>query len=110
MERLSPEKQKLLEQRKRVFTRRKKMNRTRRGPSSAAAMLVAALALTIFGGCRTQQKKPEPVSAATVETQADGIHFKTRQAEFVLTTSGGLLGRLKSGTQWLTLDEASPSS
>jgi hypothetical protein len=45
-----------------------------------------------------------------VETQADGIHLKTGQAEFVLSASGSLSGRLKSSAQGLTLDEASPSS
>ena len=45
-----------------------------------------------------------------VETRDDGIHLKTGQAEFVLTTTGSLVGRFKNGTQWLTLDEAAPGS
>jgi alpha-galactosidase len=86
-----------------------KMNWDRRRPNSAIAHVLATAAL-VFGGCKTHDKKLEPVSAVAVEPQADGIHLRTRQAEFVLTTSGRLLGRLKSGTQWLTLDESSPSS
>jgi alpha-galactosidase len=86
------------------------MNRTRRGPRNAAASVVAIVALTIAGGCKTKEKKPEPVSAVNVVTQADGIHLKTGQAEFVLTTTGSVLARFYSGTQWLSLDEAEPGS
>src|ERR1700728_2159894 len=86
------------------------MNRAFQGSSSAVASIIAAVVLAIFGGCKTQQKKSEPVSAVTVETQADGIHLKTGQAEFVLAANGNLSGRFKNGAQWLTLDEASPGS
>ena len=86
------------------------MNRTRRGPRNAVASVIATVVLTVFGGCKTKEKKPEPVSAVHVETQADGMHLKTGQAEFVLTTAGSVLGRFYSGTQWLTLDEAEPGS
>src|ERR1700722_14817563 len=90
--------------------RRKTMNWARRGSSGTAVAVVAAIALGIFAGCKTQEKNPDPVPAVTLETQADGIHLKTAQAEFVLTTTGSLLGRFRNGTQWLTLDEAAPGS
>jgi alpha-galactosidase len=86
------------------------MNCAFRGSRSAAASIVAAVALAIFGGCKTEQNKSGPVSAVTVETEADGIHLKTGQAEFVLAANGNLSGRFKYGAQWLTLDEASPGS
>jgi alpha-galactosidase len=75
-----------------------------------AKMCAMVAALAIFGGCKAPEKKAEPVSSVMVETQPDGIHLKTGQAEFVLTASGSLLGHLKNGTQWLTLDEAAPGS
>ena len=84
------------------------MNWARQGSIGAAVSVIAVATLTIFAGCKTQEKKPELVSAVTVETPADGIHLKTAQAEFVLTATGSLLGRFKDGTQWLTLDEAAP--
>jgi alpha-galactosidase len=86
------------------------MKRTRRRPSNALTSVIATVALTVFGGCKTKEKKSEPVSAVHVETQVDGIHLKAGPAEFVLTTTGSVLGRLSSGTQWLTLDEAEPGS
>jgi alpha-galactosidase len=86
------------------------MNRTFRKASSTVPFLMATVASAVFAGCGTQGKRPEPVSTVAVEIQTDGIHLETGQAEFVLTTSGRLAGRLKSGAQWLTLDEASPSS
>ena len=79
------------------------MNWARQGSHGAAVSVITAVLLTIFAGCKTQEKKPEPVSTVTVETQADGIHLKTAQAEFVLTAIGSLLGRFRNGTQWLTL-------
>jgi alpha-galactosidase len=90
--------------------RRKKTNGTRRRPSNAVTSVIATVALTVFGGCKTKEKKSEPVSAVHVETQVDGIHLKTGPAEFVLTTTGSVLGRFSSGTQWLTLDAAEPGS
>jgi len=86
------------------------MKRTRRRPSNALTSVIATVALTVFGGCKTKEKKSEPVSAVHVETQVDGIHLKAGPAEFVLTTTGSVLGRFSSGTQWLTLDEAEPGS
>ena len=86
------------------------MKRTRRRPSNALTSVIATVALTVFGGCKTKEKKSEPVSAVHVETQVDGIHLKAGPAEFVLTTTGSVLGRLSSGTQWLTLDAAEPGS
>ena len=86
------------------------MSRTRQVSSNAIASVIAAVALTILAGCKTQEKKSEPVSAVAVETQADGIHLKTGQAEFVLAATGGLVGRFRNGKQWLTLDEVTPGS
>ena len=82
------------------------MNQTRPISSSGLAHVMTVVALLICGGCKAQQKKPEPVSAVAVETQTDGIHLKTGQAEFVLTDTGNLSGRFKNRTQWLTLDDA----
>jgi alpha-galactosidase len=86
------------------------MNRSFPRSSGAVAFLIATVALAIFGGCKTQEKKPEPVSAVSVQNQADGIHLKTGQAEFVLAANGNLSGRFKNGMQWLTLDEVPPDS
>jgi alpha-galactosidase len=86
------------------------MNRTLRQASDTVAFLMTTVALAGLGGCKTQEKKPEPVSAVAVETQSDGIHLKTGQAEFLLTSTGSLSTRFKNGTQWLTLDKAAPSS
>lgn len=85
------------------------MNRTLPVSNSAIALVMTVVALLIFGGCKAQEKKPEPVSAVDVTTQADGIHLRTGQAEFVLTATGELQGRLKNGPQWLTLDEPASS-
>ena len=86
------------------------MNWARRASGSAVAFLIATVVISNLVGCKTQGKKSELASAVTVESQADGIHLKTGQAEFVLTAAGNLLGHFKNGTQWLTLDEASPGS
>jgi alpha-galactosidase len=86
------------------------MSRPFRGLSSTVAFLISIAVLSILDGCKTEGKKAEPVSTVTVENKADGIHLGTGQAEFVLAANGSLLGRFKYGTQWLTLDEASPSS
>jgi alpha-galactosidase len=63
-----------------------------------------------FGGCAKQEKHAELASSIVVDSQTDGIHFKTTQAEFVLKSNARLLSRLQSGTEWLTLDEGSPDS
>jgi alpha-galactosidase len=80
--------------------------------SSVMTMAAGTAALALFAGCKApvQEKKAEPVSSVAVETQGDGIHLKTGQAEFVLTATGSLLGRFNNGTQWLTLDEAPANS
>jgi alpha-galactosidase len=83
------------------------------GRRSSVAMLatITVLSLAFFGGCKSEEKKAEPVSSVVaVETQADGIHLKTGQAEFVLSATGSLSGRLKNGTEWLSLDEAKPGA
>jgi alpha-galactosidase len=80
-----------------------------RRKARVVAFATAGMALVIIGGCKTQEKRPEPVSTVAVETQAEGVHLRTGQAEFVLTATGSLSGRFKNGTQWLTLDEAAPS-
>jgi hypothetical protein len=71
---------------------------------------ITALSLEFGGGCKTEEKKTEPSSSVVVETQADGIHLKTAQAEFVLSAAGSLSGRLKNGTEWLSLDETTPGT
>jgi len=86
------------------------MSWARRGSSVVVMLATAALSVTVFVGCKTQERKAEPVSQVAVEILADGIHLKTARAEFLLAASGGLSGRFNDGTQWLSLDEISPSS
>src|SRR5258708_32845976 len=66
--------------------------------------------VTFFSGCRKEQAKPSPeaprVSSIAVESQADGIHLKTTQAEFVLTSNGNLLAAQAANTI-VTVDEPS---
>jgi alpha-galactosidase len=77
-------------------------------------LLTAASMCLLLGSCKSPESKPEtkpqPVSAVAVTNQPDGIHLQTPQAEFVLTANGALLARLKSGAQWLTLDQSSSNS
>ena len=62
-----------------------------------------------FAACQ----KPETRSAETstrasgiaVETQSDGIHLKTTQAEFLLTANGNLLAARRHADRTITLDE-----
>ena len=91
------------------------MNRMAREWSFSTALVATFVALSVSGGCTTQEKKTEAqkteaTSTVAVENQADGIHLRTGQAEFVLTATGGLLARLSNGTQWLTLEESGPGS
>src|ERR1700687_1337147 len=86
------------------------MSRLRLRTSIGIACMATAVIMQIFGGCKRQEKRPESASSIVVESRADGIHLKTAQAEFVLTSSGTLLSHLRNGTQWLTLDEAGPNS
>jgi alpha-galactosidase len=77
---------------------------------AALLSMVLALTVSVLAGCKTERSKPAAVtpqvSGIAVETQADGIHLKTAQAEFVLTTKGNLLASRKNGPSNLTLDEA----
>jgi alpha-galactosidase len=86
------------------------MSWRRRRSGVAMMAATAVLTLAISGGCKTQEKKAEPGSSVVVERQADGIHLRTAQAEFVLSVAGDLSGRLKNGTEWLTLDEVRPGA
>jgi alpha-galactosidase len=86
------------------------MNRIARGWCCRTAAVATIAAVSIFGGCGTEEKKTEAISTVAVESQADGIHLRTAQAEFVLTAKGGLLARFRNGTQWQTLDEVGPGS
>jgi hypothetical protein len=76
---------------------------------SVAFLLVTCLA-TLFGSCNKDERSNGPaattpqVSAVQVEKQADGIHIKTAEAEFVLTANGNLLARRNRGSEPLTLD------
>src|ERR1700739_858017 len=88
----------------------KEMKLNKRGTSIAIAGLAVLVMLAICGGCKTQKKNGEPQSSIFVESQADGIHLKTAQSEFLLTSNGSLLAHLRNGTQWLTLDEARANS
>src|SRR6202008_1191200 len=84
------------------------MRRTDTGTTIAS--VAATLIFAVCGGCKTQEKKSEPASTVVVGNQADGIHWKTAQAEFLLTPNGNLLAHLKSETRWLTLDESGQDS
>ncbi len=76
----------------------------------ATGLLAAAVSASLFGGCKIQEMKSEPVSSVVVENLADGIHVKSKQAEFVLNANGGLRARVQNGTQWVSLDEAGDNS
>src|SRR5215831_20495425 len=79
--------------------------------SVAAALCVTVfLLVTFLAGCHRKEQPAQPSSTIAVETQSDGIHLRTLQAEFILTPSGALLGALKNGAQWLTFDEVSSNS
>lgn len=78
---------------------------------TSRAITIAAMLVTFFSGCRKEQAKPSPeaprVSSIAVESQADGIHLKTTQAEFVLTSNGNLLAAQKAANTIVTVDEPS---
>jgi alpha-galactosidase len=74
--------------------------------------MAAVMACATFAGCKQDETKPAPAaapqaSAVVVGSQADGIHLKTPQAEFVLTAQGNLLASRKDGATTTTIDEAS---
>ena len=80
----------------------------------ARLCLVAAAIASAFAGCKQDETKTTPAaapqaSADAVESQADGIHLKTSQAEFVLTAHGNLLASRKDGATTATMDEAGPN-
>ena len=84
---------------------------TRKSKAIAATLplLVSGILLLIVS-CHKQETPAPPVSSIVVETRSDGIHFLSTHAEFLLTSNGALLGRQKSGSQWLTLDDAASNS
>ena len=84
---------------------------TRKSKAIAATLplLVSGILLLIVS-CHKQETPAPPVSSIAVETRSDGIHFLSTHAEFLLTSNGALLGRQKSGSQWLTLDDAASNS
>jgi hypothetical protein len=58
--------------------------------------LMAVAVISGLLGCKKEEKEAArpaavTVSSVAVEKQADGIHLKTKSAEFVLTASGNLL-------------------
>jgi alpha-galactosidase len=74
------------------------------------ACMLGALAATMFVGCKKEGTDLLPsanqqTSAVVVEPQADGLHLKTAQAEFVLTANGNLLAARKDGAARAALDE-----
>ena len=79
-------------------------------PAAVVLPVVAFLLVSLFAGCHRKEQPAQPSSSIAVATQSDGIHLRTSQAEFILTPSGALLGRLKNGAQWLTFDEVSSNS
>jgi alpha-galactosidase len=81
-------------------------------PKFARVCLMAAVMACAFAGCKQDETKPAPAaapqaSAIVVDSQTDGIHLKTPQAEFVLTAQGNLLASRKDGATTTTIDEAS---
>jgi alpha-galactosidase len=85
------------------------MNTRRTNPLAAILSLLDLGLLFLMASCHKQEAPKQPVSSIVVET-SDGIHLQTPQAEFLLTASGALLSRQKSGSQWLTLDDAGANS
>jgi hypothetical protein len=70
---------------------------------------MAAVMACAFAGCKQEETRPTPAaapqaSAVVVDSQADGIHLKTPQAEFVLTTQGNLFASRKDGAATTTMD------
>jgi alpha-galactosidase len=79
------------------------------------ACLIVTMMVSAFTGCKKEETKQAPVvapqvSAVVVDTQTDGIHLKTPQAEFVLTADGNLFARRRNGATTTTIDEAGQSS
>lgn len=78
--------------------------------ANTGALLPAAVVVTLLLGCGHDEKKAAvtatPTSTVSVQSETDGIHISTGQAEFVLTANGGLLARRREGGATVTLDEA----
>jgi alpha-galactosidase len=86
------------------------MIRLSKCPKFARACLPLSAAMILLVGCKHQKKEPllitPPSSKVVVSSEADGIHLRTAQAEFVLTANGTLLARRRDGSATITLDEA----
>src|ERR1700687_4649155 len=72
--------------------------------------LLAAVLLAYAGCSRTETqpaapRPPPQTSSIRVSTQADGVHLRTKVAEFVLRPSGYLQGNLQGESEMLTLDD-----
>jgi alpha-galactosidase len=83
--------------------------RSRARSKVTRACLVATMLASVSSGCKKQEEKPRhiaapQVSAVMVESQADGIHLKTSQAEFVLTANGNLFARRTDGALTRTME------
>jgi len=71
-------------------------------------VFVALMAVCVSGGCKSKKKQTAHLEARSgwavlAEKRADGIHLRTRSAEFVLTAKGNLLTQGSTGK---SLDEA----
>jgi len=86
------------------------MSPARRTISYSIFFSVALLLLALVACEKKETIPPQPVSSIAVQTQPDGVHLLTSQAEFILTSSGAVLARQKNGSQWLSLDEAGADS
>jgi alpha-galactosidase len=86
------------------------MSRIIRRMCIAPGFLALVVSASVFSGCKTQDTKPAAVSSVVAENLADGIHLKSKQAEFLLNANGGLQGGVRNGTRWLSLDEAEGDS
>lgn len=78
---------------------------------TASFVLVALAAVSIAGGCKSEKKQAAHLEvksgwAVLAEKRADGVHLKTRSAEFVLTANGNLLAKKVDGGTAKSIDEA----
>lgn len=78
---------------------------------AASFVLAAVMAAVVAGGlsgCKKERPHSAvtPVSSISVEKRVDGIHVRTKSAEFVLTGNGNLFAQKIDGSAGKSLDEA----
>jgi alpha-galactosidase len=82
------------------------MNSFRRKTAFVFCLTCVAALLFLVAACRHPKTPAQPVSVVSVQTQTDGIHLLTSQAEFILTPAGAVRARQKASSQWLSLDDS----